>query len=391
MIKAVLENNTFTFHDTSYIQTEGIAIGSKLGKNFACAYMRKWDEQLMKYEKQPLFYKRFIDDGFGLWTEGEESLKAFGKFANEIHQNIKIELRYSFTEIEFLDTLVRLKDRMLETDLYSKPTDKHLYLQSKSNHPPHTKKAIPYGLGIRIKRICQNHNDYQKRRQELKTQLRKRGYSGKYIESQLQKVDNIPRENLLKYKEKDKKTRVPLVLTFTKHLPDIGKVLRRHMGLLHKSERMQEVFKQPPMAAYRRDHNLQDILVHGKLRKDMMRQRQACGPQCRVCAIKTDNEHICPERDVIYGLWCTVCKKTVYVGETGRQLKERLEEHLRDIRLNRDKAVSFHYNSKGHSVENVRVTLLEKVYGQSKSLRLIREAAWIDKLGTKYPSGLNSK
>ena len=66
MIKAVLEHTVFSFDNTNYIQTEGIAIGSRLGKNFACSHMRKWDEELENFEKQPLFYKRFIDDGFRL-------------------------------------------------------------------------------------------------------------------------------------------------------------------------------------------------------------------------------------------------------------------------------------------------------------------------------------
>ena len=120
-----------------------------MGKNFACSYMRKWDEELENFVKQPLFYKRFIDDGFGLWTEGESSLLTFAQDVNSIHKNIEIEFKYSSLQIEFLDTLVRLKDGRLETDLYSKQTDKHLYPQSKSNHPPHTKKAVQYGLGIR--------------------------------------------------------------------------------------------------------------------------------------------------------------------------------------------------------------------------------------------------
>ena len=235
MIQTVLENNVFGFYNTSYVQTEGIAIGSRLGKNFACSYMRKWDEELENFVKQPLFYKRFIDDGFGLWTEVESSLLAFAEHANSINKNIEIELRHSSSQIEFLDTLVRLKDGRLETDLYSKPTDKHLYLQSKSSHPPHTKNAVPYGLGIRIKRICQNEDDYQTRRKELKAQLRKRGYSGKHIEGQLRRVDTIPREQLLHYIGKNKSGRVPLVLTYSKCLPDIAKVLHRHMGILRKS------------------------------------------------------------------------------------------------------------------------------------------------------------
>ena len=59
-----------------------------------------------------------------------------------------------------------------------------------------------------------------------------------------------------------------LVLTYSKCLPDVYKILRRHMSILHDSERMQEVFRDEPMAAYRRDSNLSDILVHGKLSRE---------------------------------------------------------------------------------------------------------------------------
>ena len=36
------------------------------------------------------------------------------------------------------------------------------------------------------------------------------------------------------------------------------------MGLQNHFKHLKKVFTQPPMAAYRRDANLQDILVHGK-------------------------------------------------------------------------------------------------------------------------------
>lgn len=50
MITTVLENN-----GKQYIQKEGMAIGSRLGRNFACVYMREWDEEIGKFGKQPLF------------------------------------------------------------------------------------------------------------------------------------------------------------------------------------------------------------------------------------------------------------------------------------------------------------------------------------------------
>ena len=95
---------------------------------------------------------------------------------------------------------------------------------------------------------------------------------------------------------------------------------------------------------------------------------------------------MCTERDIINGLTCTECGKVVYVvyvGKTGQQLKEGVEEHLCDIKLNRDNPVAVHFNSNRHSIHIVQVSVLEKVHGQSKALRLIRESEWINTLDTK--------
>ncbi|CAC5368932.1 MEGF10_11 [Mytilus coruscus] len=88
MIKLVLEGNNFRFMDRDFLQNEGVAIGSKLGKTLACTYMRQW-EKAGEVKEKPLLYKRFIDDGFGIWTHGEEM-----DFANSTYDKIKVELRY---------------------------------------------------------------------------------------------------------------------------------------------------------------------------------------------------------------------------------------------------------------------------------------------------------
>ena len=58
MIAAVLENKVFLFNGRVLKKT-GLAI---------------WDERLVEQDKKPLFYKRFIDDGFGVWIFGLDSL-----------------------------------------------------------------------------------------------------------------------------------------------------------------------------------------------------------------------------------------------------------------------------------------------------------------------------
>ena len=143
--------------------------------------------------------------------------------------------------------MVILDDGSIETDLFTKPTDKHIYVNKNSNHPASVKKSLPYGLGIRIGRICSRESDYVSRRKELKSYLRKRGYSSRFIEGQLEKVDKMKRSDLLSYKPKEKnKDRVPFVITYSKHLPDIQKISRDHLPLIHKSSELQEIFDKPP-------------------------------------------------------------------------------------------------------------------------------------------------
>ena len=72
--------------------------------------------------------------------------------------------------------MVSLKDGLIETDLYTKPTDKHQYFLISSSHPPHTKRSIPYSLALRLRRIGSNYDTYKQRSQELMNYLVNRGY-----------------------------------------------------------------------------------------------------------------------------------------------------------------------------------------------------------------------
>ena len=192
MIQTVLDYNMFGFGDKCYIQKEDIAIGSRLGKNFACAYMPKWDDALLQFRASLYFYKMFMDD----------------------------------------------------------------------------EKGLAYGLRLRNRRICEKESDYLRHRKELKLQLQRRGYSGKLIETQLRKVDKLDRDELLGMKRQDKNAkRVPLLVTFSNLPPDMQSVVRKHMDVLYRSGKMREVFKEPPIVAFRQDRNMCDTLVHSKTNK----------------------------------------------------------------------------------------------------------------------------
>ena len=111
-----------------------------------------WGLGRRNFSRHPIAYLRFVDDIWGLWTHGAEALEEFFNVESQIHQRIQLELQYATDKIKFLDVLT-IRDGSLITDLFTKPSDKHLYLHRDSSHPESTTKAIPYGLSVRAERI----------------------------------------------------------------------------------------------------------------------------------------------------------------------------------------------------------------------------------------------
>jgi len=272
---------------------------------------------------------------------------------------------------------------------------------------------LAYGLGLRLKKICQKESDFKKQRNGLKHKLRQRGYSGKMIERQLMKVDSMDRKELLAkdsrrrgVKASKNNDRTPLVLTFSHLLPDVHKIVRKHIGTLHQSEKMQEIFKDPPIVAFRRDRNLCDSLVHGKTNKIVNTGIGICDETCGMCEIveqKPVKDTLgqsfhdvplgvsCKVKNVVYAILCKRCSTVVYVGETERQLHERMKEHLRDVRLGKDKPINSHFFKQNHSSTDLIFTVLKKMFHAERVERQLHESVWIKKLQTAQPFGCNVK
>ena len=94
------------------------------------------------------------------------SVYAKHEYSNSLHQTLP-----------FLDVQVHLINNHIQTDLHTKATDKHQYLFKTSCHPNHTKKAIPFSLFLRIRRICSTETFFDQRSRELIEYLTKRGYN----------------------------------------------------------------------------------------------------------------------------------------------------------------------------------------------------------------------
>ena len=153
-------------------------MGTRVAPSLANIFMADFEEQyVFTYSKQPIFYKRYLDDLLLIWTHGRSELEKFVKYLNQCHQSIKFTMEASAEKVDFLDTTIHLTEEGgLWTDLFCKPTDSHTYLHYSSAHTHHNKKSLPYSQLLCLKRICSNLSDWYRHSTILLCHFARRGY-----------------------------------------------------------------------------------------------------------------------------------------------------------------------------------------------------------------------
>ena len=171
------------------------------------------------------------------------------------------------SEIPFLDTMVSIKEGYLDTDLYKKGTDRNQYLLPSSCHVKQTTTAIPYSLSLRIVRICRDPKNREKHFQNLKRQLLERDCPEKIIDSAILKARKVPRKFALQKVAKQKRREGPIfAVTHDPRLPALGAAQAKHWRTMSSRYKyLAEVFKQPPLIAYKRQTNLKGQLIRAKV------------------------------------------------------------------------------------------------------------------------------
>ena len=331
---------------------------------------------------------------------------------NTFHNTIKFTAEGSTNRVSFLDTTVILDVGTIHTDLYTKPTDTHQCLSPESCHPKHCTTSIPYSQSLRIRRICSHDEDYTKRIKELKEHLKGRGYRDTTVDTQIRLATQTSREEaLLPHPRRPALERIPLVVTYRPGLTKLSNIVRKHLPILHISEKLRKAIPNPPLVAYRRPPNLRDLLVRAEVKPPTPPtpgDNAPCGSrQCKACQLikRTNtftsnttgrryiirNKFICKTKNIIYMISCDRCNMQ-YVGETENALHIRMNGHRSDITTKKlDKPVAAHFNQPNHSYEDLRVIVIEKIEDRnnSRKRRKLRERYRIFELRTLMPEGLN--
>ena len=211
----VLKNSNFEFDGKHFVQKLGTAIGTRMAPSYANIFMDKLERQLVtQAQTKPHTWWRYIDDIFIIWTEGEGSLRDFIDYLNSAHRTIKFTSKWSYKEVEFLDVKVINDSGKLETDVYIKPTDSHQYLHQASCHPNSCKRGIPYAQALRLRRICSKETFFEKRVQDFCRFSVERGYKKNFVQQQVDRARQTPRNEALRDKLKEENNRIPFTVTY---------------------------------------------------------------------------------------------------------------------------------------------------------------------------------
>ena len=436
LLELILNNNIFEFKNQLYRQLIGAAMGSSPIPPYANIFMaRQIDnkikdiiEKMKNSETVDLrLFKRFLDDLFFIFIGNTKVIHTILEQINQIHPYIKLIMKHTsisendpcscpkLNEISFLDVSLSVSNGKIVTDLYEKPTDRNQYLQPSSCHPRDCFKSIPYSLALRVIRICSNPNQRDKRLRELSEKLQYREYSEHNINSAIQRALKVPRKIALQEVNKQKNTSRPVfAVTYDPRLPDIQKIVGKHWRSVSNSDQyFKEVYPKPPLTAYKRQRNIRNVLIRAKVFtrngqrvKRSITGMKKCNKPCSICPfvlegknIKTKNNSFtwkirnsvnCETSNITYMIKCDKerCDQ-VYVGESEKSLRERMLHHKSDILTkNITKPVSLHFNSPGHNIGNLKVTVIEKVKKCEELYRKEREHMFINKFNSFY-KGLN--
>ncbi len=152
----------------------------------------------------------------------EELLALF----NNLHEDLEFTIESSSTHLPFLDVLIKVEGRLLETTIYHKPTDSFNYLHFRSNHPAHIKRNIPYSLARRLKGIVSKQDDRLREYLELRKRLLTKFYPKDLINDAIIRAEKLSRDEILGSKKSNTEriTRdiTTLVTTHNCRLDQIG-------------------------------------------------------------------------------------------------------------------------------------------------------------------------
>lgn len=400
LLEINLPRNDFEFDSKFYLQVKGTAMGKKFAPSYANIFMADWEQTALAASAiKPFAYFRFLDDIWGVWTHSEDEFLAFITHLNSHQESIKVKYSMDRSEVNFLDVVSYKGPKFEESGqldfrVYFKDTDTHSLLHRNRFHPKHTFKGIIKPQLLRFKRICSQPSSFLEATNILFRALSRRGYGRSFLRNILKTFDK-PKDPLgAEGQSRDKI--IPLTALYFKQCVSLNLAIKENfLKFLAPTNFLQH---HRPIAAYKRNENLLDMLVYSKLR--------TAAPMGRVgrCKYFVQTKWVMSRSNkkiykiprplthesinCIYLTFCVRCRRQ-YVSQTKNELRVRVYQHAHNILHKIDKRRHLVQHFLTHGLSSFKVTCLQSNPAWSLTERLRAESIWIKRLDTVYPRGLN--
>ena len=366
LLRIVLEHNYFQFTDKMFHQIQGTAMGTIMAPSYANIFMAELEESLLKnYTKQPLLWKRYIDDILCIWPGPQQELDHFIQYLNEAHPTIKFTHESSVHSVDFLDVTIYKGSRytsshILDIQPFFKKTNKFQYLQFNSAHPRNIFTSLVKGELTRLLRACSNEQTYEHTTHKILQAFKDRGYPDDMLQRILQSVPFTNRTALLQQNKKENQPEQSTSFLKVNYTPSLNTSSLRE---ILKPNHLEKNKMPNPRLCLTTPKNIHKSLVRAKLKqfqnpptsKDPITIRKTkseegnstpCGikgciccpnisQKCRVTSTSnyktfpTQKYSSCSTGNIIYLIECTKCTKSnQYIGRSHEPLRTKLSQHI---------------------------------------------------------------
>ena len=191
-MQLVMCNNIFEWGDLCFKQLLGTAMGTSAAVMWATLYYAIHEQTtiLPKHGHNLLYYKRFIDDIFGIWIGNSDD--QWHEFCNDIDNfgvlTWDIKDQTLSRSVNFLDLTLTIEGSRIVSRTYQKNLNLYLYLPPASAHPPGVLKGLIFGLIRRYHAQNTHREDYHRMVRLLYHRLLERGWNSLQISPIIQGI-----------------------------------------------------------------------------------------------------------------------------------------------------------------------------------------------------------
>ena len=403
-VKLSLDESYVTYKERVFKPKVGIPTGGSLSRQIADTYLhwvlfKKINPDIMT-ANELRFWKRFIDDGIGIWKGTKRTfisfLKKLNKETNKYGINFPINEAQFGKSVHFLDVTFYIdENNHIQYKSYTKPTDSKRYLRPQSFHPKTVFESVPYSQMIRT---LERNSTAQTKAAEIET-LKKDFVKSGYSRAELQKIEERAEEQAGQETAKDETETLTYPLFYFDGINELKKIISDS-----STELQQIVGETRIVMAIKKNPSIGNKLVKNKvfsMEQTLLPNQKCNSTNCAQCplvnmsnSVTVNNSIIrlpktlnCKSRNIIYLWQCMMCDaENSYFGRTIQKVHKRTNTHRECFSSPlkwEDSALSLHASIvHGINVDlnNFKVSLIKKC--SPKRIRR-EEFRYIDKYKTK--------